>query len=70
MMKNMLIILRFIENFEIMQFLVYMSIFAIIMSIIDISVIMKALRITSKNHARLKLCAIDIFLSMFLINIF
>ena len=68
--ENMLMILNLIEKFDYMQFLIYSGVFAIIMALIDINVIMRWLRITSKNHAKLKICAIDIFLSILLLKTF
>ena len=66
----MLIIQKFIEEFEIMQFFIYVSIFSTIMSIIDLNVIMRVLRITSKNKAKLKICGMDLFVSILLIKTF
>lgn len=66
----MLIILKLIEEFEIMQFLIYECIFAIIVCILDINLIMKYLRITPKNYASLKILGMDIFSSVLLVKIF
>ena len=66
----MLIILKLIDKFQIMQFLCYEITFTILMCIININLIMKSLRVRSQNYAKIKICAMEIFSSILLIKIF
>ena len=68
--ENMLLLLKFFEKFQTMNFFIYVIIFGVLTAIIDTNLVMRNFKINSKNYAKVKICTGDIISGVLLIKIF